>query len=361
MESLREYTARLRALPPGTTFTRVACAMASCRGELDRLEALARAWPDTPQVQEILKAAVAAGTVSGWGASLVDLQVASGEFLQIVQPRTVLGRLQRTKRVSFLTQTLKSSGAIGAGWVAEGTGIPLRQLDLSRVALGKSKIASICVVTQDLARALSPASEGLLREEIVASVAAFTDRALLDPSIAAGADSPASLTNGAITHPSSGSSVAQIEADLSGVIQVALDAGSDVTASAWAMNPRTALFLSLARDTSGARAFPGVSVVGGVLLGLPVLVSTAVPITGSPGSTLIALIDGSRLLVADDGVATIFPSDQSAVQLSDSPAGGPQAVVSLWQNFLTSFRVHREINFVAGDASTCVVLDQVAY
>jgi len=361
METLYDYTTRLRALPPGTVFTRVAAAMASSRGDLQKAAQLALAWPDTPQVASICKAAVAAGGINTWGANLVDLQVASAEILQLVQPRSVLGRLQRVKRVAFLTQTLKSSGAIGAGWVVEGAGIPLRSLNLDRVALSKSMIASIVVVSQELARAASPASEGLLREEIIASIASYTDRALLDPSIAASADNPASLTNGATMHHSTGSSVAQIESDLSAVVQMAIDAGSDMSASAWAIHPRTALFLTLARDVSGARAFPAISVQGGTLLGIPALVSAALPISGSPGSTLIALLDGSRLLLADDGEATIFPSDQGTVQLSDSPAGGPQTLVSLWQNFLTSFRVHREINFQAGDESTCVVLDQVNY
>jgi len=365
MERLSDLTERLRALPKGTAFTRMALAVLGSRGNQPLAAEMARAYDDTtPLVGQVLKAAVVAGTSdgTGWGTALVDMRAISSEFIGLVQPRTVLGRLPRVRRAPFNVGVLRNGGRAGAGWIGQGEPIPVGLLSLERLTLGLAKQASLVVVTTELFRAAGPAGEALLREELVAGIAAEADRALLDPTISATIDHPASLTSGAPAIASTGSSVAQITADLAAVAQRMIDAGSDLQAAAWALHPRTALFLSALRDTAGQLAFPTITVLGGTLLGLPALVSTAVPLTGSPAITaLIALIDGSRLTVADDQLAIIDWATEAAVQMSDAPSGSASPMVSLWQNGLGGLRVTRFLNFEAVDASACVILTGVSY
>jgi HK97 family phage major capsid protein len=90
--------------------------------------------------------------------------------------------------------------------------------------------------------------------------------------------------------------------------------------AAWIMLPRTALFLSRMRGTGGNLAYPGMSVKGGELLGLPAITSTAVPGVGSPSAGVIALVDPSEILVADDSGGSFEVSTQASLAMTDESA-----------------------------------------
>ena len=84
------------------------------------------------------------------------------------------------------------------GWVGEAKPTAVTSVTIDTITIGNYKIAGIVVITRELIELSTPAVDGLVRADLLAAVAAMTDRALLDPAAAAVAGvSPASITNGA--------------------------------------------------------------------------------------------------------------------------------------------------------------------
>ena len=81
-------------LPKGTTFTRYAMALARSKGNLMQAAEIAKGWTDTPQVETILKAAVAAGTTTdtNWAQPLVEYENMASEFAELLRPQTDFGK-----------------------------------------------------------------------------------------------------------------------------------------------------------------------------------------------------------------------------------------------------------------------------
>jgi hypothetical protein len=124
---------------------------------------------------------------------------------------------------------------------------------------------------------------------------------------------PASIFADASAIPSTGSTAAAIDTDLGTALDALSAAGSDFATAAWIANPKAASYLARLGDASGARAYPTVTVLGGTLFGLPVLVSGAVPRFDSPTTSFNDLLDGASVLVVDDDRTDFSVSTAGAV------------------------------------------------
>jgi hypothetical protein len=80
----------VRNLAKGTAFTRYAMALAASKGNLVQAAETAKQWKEsTPEVERVLKAAVAAGTTtdSAWASPLVDYRMMAEEFIELLRTR----------------------------------------------------------------------------------------------------------------------------------------------------------------------------------------------------------------------------------------------------------------------------------
>jgi HK97 family phage major capsid protein len=114
------------------------------------------------------------------------------------------------------------------------------------------------------------------------------------------------------------------------------------------MNPRTALAVSLMQNPLGQSEFPGLTMNGGTLMGVPVIVSNYVPYT-SPGS-LVILVNASDIYLADDGQVAIDASREASLQMDNAPTNSsatptPTTLVSMWQTNSVALRAERYINW----------------
>jgi hypothetical protein len=97
--SVRVEVPRARELPKGIGFTRYVLAMARAKGNLMQAHQMAKAnerWmAETPDVEAVLRSAVAAGTTtdSTWASPLVQYQNLVSEFIEYLRPLTIVGRL----------------------------------------------------------------------------------------------------------------------------------------------------------------------------------------------------------------------------------------------------------------------------
>lgn len=364
-----------RNLVKGTAFTRFAMALAHSKGNLQQAENIAKRWHDTtPEVEQVLKAAsyfgssnikaaVAAGNTSdtAWAGPLVFYENMASEFIDILRPMTILGKMTGLRKMPFNVRVAGKTQGSSAGWVGEGAPKPVSALAFNAVTLGHAKAAGIVVITQELARFSSPAAEALVADDLRATIAQFLDQQFIDPSVAAVASvSPASITNGLVAIQSTGNSLAQITNDVSSLMQTFIAHELDPTSAVWVMKPSTALALSLKRTSQDVFTFPDITAKGGEWFGLPVVTSNSVPGSVSGGS-IIALVIQSEVFLADDGGITLDVSQEASVQMVSNPQAGAQSLVSLWQNNLVGLRAEREINWQRRRDAAVGYIDGVAY
>ena len=367
----------------GQAFTRFVGALALSKGNLLQANEIAARWSDTPEVAHVLqaavklgstadpfwlgKAAVAVGTTTdpAWASPLVAYSNMASEFIDLLRPATVVGRLS-LRPAPFMVKIPRATAGSSAGWVGEGLSKPVSRLSLDMVQIPFAKIAVIVVITQELARFSTPSAEQLVQADLIAAIAQFIDQQFLDPAVTPLAGvRPGSITNAAPTHPSTGSSVAAVTTDLSAAMLALSNAlGGNIGNPCWVMSPAASLFLSTLRTAQDVFAFPGMGMgsTGGIqpgpgsaqvvsqgtgrtLMGLPVVVSGNVPVVG--GLSDITLLDQNEILLADDGQVLVDTSSEASVQMDTAPATPPTPLVSLWQQNLLGIKAERFIYWLA--------------
>jgi HK97 family phage major capsid protein/HK97 family phage prohead protease len=336
-------------LPKGTAFTRMCMALFRGKGDSYQTLQYAKQWTDTPEVEQMVKfmwdqkAAVAPGTTTDatWAGPLVVRQPLN-EFLELLRPRTLLGQVTGFRQVPFNVSVPSQTAGGTYSWVGQGLAKPVTSAAYAAVTLDFAKAAGIIVISEELAKLSSPSAEGLIREELIAGMGAFLDVQLVDPAVAAGANlNPASITNGAATIASSGVTGAAAKVDLASRVAVFAAANIPLSGSVWLMNDSNAFGLAMSVNALGQPLFPGMSITGGNILGIPVVVSNNV------GARVI-LVHAPSILYADEGGVQIDVSREASVQMDgapDSPAVATTVLVSLWQNNLVGLRAERMITW----------------
>ncbi|MEI7294043.1 phage major capsid protein [Paraburkholderia tropica] len=327
----------------GTAFTRYAIALARSKGNLMQAAEIAKQWTDsTPEVEIVLKAAVAAGTTTdpAWAGPLVQYQDMSSEFIELLRPATIVGRIEGLRRVPFNVRIPGQTTGSSVSWVGEGKPAPVSALAFNTTTLGFSKVAGIVAITEELARFSTPSAEGVVQNDLISTIAQFLDQQFIDPTVEAGASglSPASITNGVVAIPASGTDEAAVRADVKKLFNAFITANLSVAGAVWVMSETLALALSMMQNALGQPAFPGLTMAGGTFFGLPAILSQTV-------GTNIVLAKASEILFADDGGVTLDVSREASLQMDSAPAAGAAELVSLWQNGFIAMKAERFINW----------------
>lgn len=365
-------------LPKGTAFTRYAMALARSKGNLMLAAEVAKSWQEsTPQVETILKAAVAAGTTTdtNWAKPLVEYDNMVSEFAELLRPATIIGRIPGLRRVPFNIKIPRQTGGSTVGWVGEGKPKPVSALAFDQVSLGMAKTAGIVVITDELARSSSPAAEGVVRQDLIDQTAQFLDNQFVDPDKAASAGvSPASITNGVTAVTASGTDADAFRADAQALMAKFIQANMSLAGAVWIMTETQALGLALMLNALGQREFPDLNISGasgGTLLGLPVVLSENIPAQAAvvgppaiPAGSRIILAKASEILLADDGVTMLDVSTEASLQMDSAPTDPPAAAtvfVSLWQMNMVGIRAERYINWGKRRAGAVQYITGTAY
>lgn len=335
-----------RNLPVATPFVRYVSLLALSKGNIMQAAELAKQFKDTPEVEAVLKSAVAAGTTSDttWAAPLVQYQDMQSEFIEYLRPRLILGQLNQVRRVPFNIRIPRQTSGTTGTFVGEGAPTPVKKLGFDNITLPWAKASTIVVLTVELARLSQPSAVALVRDDLAAGIGQYLDKRLIDPAYPGVANvSPASLTYGVTPRQASGATLAALDADVRYVMTQFASNELGLMTGVWIMSASMAIRLSMMRTNQDTKAFPELSVKGGMFYGLPVIVSNNVAPSGSPGDEHLILTDQSEILLADDGQVTIDVSTEASLQMDDAPSAGAQSLVSLWQNGLIGVKVDRWI------------------
>jgi HK97 family phage major capsid protein len=347
----------------GLTAIRTLKALAIANGSSTGATAYAQSqgWGNVHDVLASIKA-----TVTQVGTD--DMALASPaafDFAEFVRPLSILGKITGFRRVPARVRMIHATAGSSAYWAGERNPRPISRMTFVGDTLEALSVIGILVATKELMRSSAPSAESILSRDLAAAAVYALDLALIDPENAGVTDvKPASVTSGVTALHSAGATLANIDADLALLIQALSDAGSDLSMATFVMRPKTALYLARLRSASGDLAYPGMGAKGGVLLGLPAITSAAVPVsTGSPGSgnSSITLLDPAQITVADDNNGAIDVSENTALQMESTPAGGPTAVVSMFQTESVALKITRYANWQAVRPGMAQVLDGVTY
>lgn len=319
-----------------------------------------RHWSDTPEVARCLKAAVTIGSTGDmtWAGPLQVFQSIPNEFISLIRPRLVLGRLEQFyRRLPFDAPIPVEGVAASASWVGETMPTPLSSIGFAGpVFLAPTKASILVSMTEELQRFSVTGAETFISDSLVKSTVAFLDRALLDPTFAAGSG-PASITHGVTPIASSGTTATAIATDLRTALRAITAAGIELTSPVIVMNTRLAAGLALLEGTSGF-AFASIGVGAGSIGNVPVLVSNAVRDT-TAGATIVVL-EASELLVADDGNLSVESSGEAALQMRNDPVTGAAQLVSMWQTNSIAVRLNREINWTMARSGAVQLITGIA-
>jgi hypothetical protein len=188
------------------------------------------------------------------------------------------------------------------------------------------KAHAVVVVSQELAKSTIGNATALIQNEMQNSLAVVTDSAFLNV-----------LTNGVAAFTSSGATSESVLTDIAGLLQaVGTGQGSRLYLIT---TPLIAKMLSVigTTTTSGQRAFPDMTPLGGVLCGIPCLVSDAV----TEGQIILADASG---IAAGSGDVLLQELNEAAIEMETAPSSPPTAstnFLSLWQNNLTAIVIER--------------------
>lgn len=361
-----------KKLPPGTAFTRYVLALTRAQGNIMQAESIAKGNPqwmtETPEVAEILKTAVNAGTTTDatWAGPLVVYQNMTSEFIEYLRPKTILGRIPGLRRVPFKIKIPRQTGAASVNWVGEGKVKPLTSMAFDTITMEFSKIAGIIPLTEELVRFSSPSAEALVREELANAIIQFMDSQFVDPTKAANDVSPASITNGVTPTTATGTTAAALRADVKTLVTGFLTTNQSLAGLVWLMTESQALAIGMMQNSLGQPVFPSITEDGGTFLGRPVVTSENIPATGGSPTDggLIILAKASDILLADDGQVTIDASREASLQMEtspDSPATASTSLVSLWQHNMVAIKAERYINWAKARSTSVAFIQSAKY
>lgn len=359
-----------KKLDIGIPFTRYVLALARAQGNILHAHEIVKAneqWmAESPEVADVLKAAVAAGTTTdpAWAGPLVQYQNLTADFIELLRPATIIGRIPGLRRVPFKVKVPAQTGGATVGWVGEGKAKPLSALAFSSIVLDFAKIAGIVALTDELVRFSSPSAETLVRDDLAAAITQFMDREFIDPAKAATPVSPASITNGITGATPSGTDQAALKTDVSALMAGFLGANLSSSTAVWIMTQQQAMRIGAMQNPLGQPAFPGaLTATGGTFYGFPVVASENLPGSPATGYPMI-LVLANEILLADDGTVTIDASREASLQMDSAPDSPPSAttvLVSLWQNNMIGIKAERFINWQRRRAQAVAWIDGAKY
>lgn len=337
--------------PKGTDFVRYTKSLALAKGNAMQAVEIAKAAGYGDRVELTLKAAVAAGSTTDAGfTALVENQLMAGEFIDLLRPQTIVGKLSGVRNVPQNIRLPRATSGTSASWIGEGKAAPITNAAFADLEVGSHKLGAIAVFTEELLRRSEPAAEMLVRDDLLAAVVQAVDVAFIDQANAGIAGvKPASIANAASTAAASGVTAAHVRADVKAAYGAMVAANQPIASGVWIMHPSTALSLSMMYGPTALREFPGVDfVTGGTFEGLPVVLSTNVPGTPVAGYDLILAVQ-NEILVAEGGLA-IDASREASLEMDtapvhDSKTPTPASLVSLWQTGAVALKAIRGITW----------------
>jgi hypothetical protein len=289
-----------------------------------------RDWPDQRDIVSHLKAGVS-------GQSVSDLDGGSeiaADFLGRLSPLTIAGR-SRLRRVPARVPLLTQTGGPTGYWTGESKAVRASAGSYRRDELPWRKTAALVVATKEHLADKSIAGESSLLADMLAACVEAMDRSFIGGAVG-DLVTPQSINYNAFTIPSSGTDVSDLDRDIGAAMAALIAAGSNLSNATWATSQALAAKMGMARGASGSLCYPGVTALGGVLCGIPLIASSAVE-ADSDATSSLTLFDGSQINFAD-AAPMLRTSDEAMIELDTDPTGASDTPVGASANLVSMFQ-----------------------
>lgn len=306
----------------------------------EKLAANARAFP---QIQAMVKAAVAAGSTGGWGQNLAQFDSEISGFISSLRNFGAFDLVSEFMlQVPIRTRVALVTQGVTPGVIGEGAAKVISKLTLSGISIAETKVAAFIIASDELLRN-AVASARLLGDELRRGLAVQTDQTFLQK-----------IGSGIAPSTASGTSAAAILTDL----ETALDSMTFASnAKLFAVAPALVCKgIRTKATTTGEIAFPGA--LSGDPLGLVTLVAS----DGAASGTM-TIFDATQL-AGDPGIVQLAESNHATVQMDsapDSPPTGSTVLVNLWQNNLSAILAERIFAIERPSATSVAVIQSINY
>jgi hypothetical protein len=274
-----------------------------------------------------LKAAVSAGTTTDntWALPLAEYDVLADAFLASLKNYGAFdAMLPSMRRVPFRTRIGASTSGASGNTVPQASVKPISKLTLTGTQIDEQKALAILVITNELARFGDVTAGDLFAAELSNAVAVETDETFVSV-----------LTAAAPSFTSNGATAEHARLDLRVLLTaITTNARSQLFLL---VTPGIAKTLAVLSTNAGDEAFPNMNYNGGLLSGIPTLVSDGVP------SQTMVLVDAQQVAAASETIQ-LSAATETTVQLDtapDSPVSGSTTMTSLWQSNLTVLKAER--------------------
>lgn len=259
---------------------------------------------------------------TGGALSLPDF---ASTIIEGLENMTVVRRMQpQVLNVPGALILPKETSAPTGSWLAENTAPTPGNFEFGDIRLDPKRLAIEVVISR---RLLDQAARG---GAAVRNLEAFVVRRLReklavneDAGFLRGAGTeyvPLGIRNqiasGNIT-AITGTTAAQIEADLRSRVTKLEEANIMIQAGHWVMPPRTRAYLADLRDANGNKIYPSIDAAN-TLLGYPILSTNQVPVNLSGSNTEIMFGNGPSIIIANGSDAEVRVSIEGSYQSGSS-------------------------------------------
>ncbi len=276
------------------------------------------------------------------------------EIIELLRPMSVVRRLDpiiMDMPNGSLTMP-KITGGVIAAYVGENVDIPEAQPIFGDLKLVFKKLVALVPISSDLLRFGSSRSETVLRDDIIAGLAAREDIAFIRDD--GTQDTPKGLRYwppAANLIPANGTvNLTNVTVDLSKLVLALEEANVKMLRPAWLFAPRTKQFLMTIRDGNGNFAYRE-EMLRGVLWGFPFAVTTQIPknLGGGNDESEIYFVDMADAIIGE-GMSMKIDASTEASYVS----GG--SLVSSYSRDQTVIRAITEHDFgMRHDASVAIL------
>jgi HK97 family phage major capsid protein len=277
-----------------------------------------------PNVAAVLKSAIAAGSLTSYGA-IAQLPAIAQAFHDSLQNIGAFDKMFTSMvRMPLRTRVAISSVAISGVTVAESSAKSISSLTLASAQLDEKKALALLVVTDELLRAAGSAGSALFARELKRAVAAATDNQFITI-----------ITTGLSPITSSGTTSAAIRSDLGAALD-AIDV-HDNSRLFVLLNSTVSKRWSV-KQNEGDLFLQNMTPNGGTIAGMSVIVTDAV----DDGTFIVA--DASQIAAGSETVTLDVARQGSLLMQSapvDSPPTSSTVLHSLFQTNTTALRAER--------------------
>ncbi|CAJ0873090.1 hypothetical protein R6138_01898 [Ralstonia thomasii] len=336
--------------PKGSAFTRTAMVLAKAKGNLSLAKSLAEThYKDDAVVNGIVKAAVSAGTttVSAWAGNLIYPEQYAGDFIELLYPKTILGRLN-LRKAPFNVRISSQTQGTSTGWVGEAQPAAVTSAGFDKIFLTWAKAYGIAVMSDELIRFSNPAAEALVQADMLKALAKGLDLSFLSTNAAVANVSPAGMLNGVTAVTASGNDALSLIADIQKLDAPLIAGNVDLSGAYLLMSPARARAIGAMRNALGVKYFPDIDKDGGTLEGYPVLTSNNL------SGNVIVLIVPDEIYLSEDAGPDLDISTEASIIMDSNPAGaGTAQPVSMFQNNMVAVKIGQFINWQSRRPGLC--------